>query len=936
MAPLTHDLAWLHLCADGTGTRVCATGACACAVAWPATARPSEIDARVLELAQGLRAGRLLVWDARFLSALLTRPEVAEATAPAREALRDVQAAALLVYPTLRDWSLTGAASSLDLITPDEAHAAVADPEVGAELVRRLAEAVVTGLRAMPAGAVALVRELVGADPAFDWLPWDGLRLPALEAAALEMLIADRPTAPASRGRERLVLEQPVSELAAGLLDADGPVAAEMRAQAETNDGAGGPRAHIAPAYEHRPGQIAMARAVGETLTDGGVLMVEAGTGVGKSLAYLVPAILWARAHAEAVVVSTNTKNLQEQLIERDLPLLARSLDVDFHSALLKGRANYVCLRRFAIALREARMSMLPDDRQAAAYLVSWLGASQSCDLDAIPAEAERTFGGLRRLIGRVRSERALCLGPGCQYAKQCPMRVARAIARNADIIVSNHALTLADTQFDVLPRSSRIIFDEAHNLEAVATEQLGHEVSNYALADLRRALGGQPRRRGFLDSLANYLAGVHPRRGKEIADPRRCLLAAAEALEGAGEQLGAAVIDLCVALDPEAASGRARLRLGPAVYATPQWRAVGQAVEQLRDVLAIAAGALAEMGETMAAGAERGSPEADLAMEAAGARVAAEELTQALNTIAGDEPGPGYVAWAETARRSRGDLWRMCAAPIDVGPALRRAVYDTRTAVVLTSATLTVDGEFRFMRRRLGLAGDDPPVREQVVPSPFAYQEQLLICVPEDIPTRGEEGRSEALVEALLDIARVAGGGLLVLFTARAQMERVFQATRARLADEGLSPLCQYLSGPRTWLLEQLRERDTTVLFGLKSFWEGVDVPGQALRCVVIVKLPFAVPTDPIVQARCELAAGNGLDGGGDYYIPEAILGFKQGIGRLVRSTTDTGVIFVLDNRLLTRSYGRRFLASIPQGRLQVSSFDECLLEARRWLRRA
>jgi Rad3-related DNA helicase len=923
--------AWLHLCADGAGTRVCAVGACTCAAGWPVTARPAEIDAFVRELARSLRAGRLLAWDARALDALLSRPEVVETTTLAREALRDVRAAALLVYPTLRDWSLTGVARALHLATDAEAHAAVTDPEVGTELVRRVAGAVQAGLSALSAGALALVRELVAADSEFDWLAWDELALPALEAAAMEVLIAARPQAPSPRERKRITLDGPLGEVAAARLDADGPVAAEMRAQAESGAARNG---RSAPSYEHRPGQLTMARAVGEALTDGGVLMVEAGTGVGKSLAYLVPAILWARAHAEAVVVSTNTKNLQEQLIEKDLPLLARSLGVEFRSALLKGRSNYVCLRRFVTAIRDARASMRPEDRRAAAFLVSWLAADESGDLDGIPAEAERAFGGLRHLVSRVRSERALCLGPGCQYAKHCPMRVARAVARNADIIVSNHALTLADTQFDVLPKSGRLIFDEAHNLEAVATDQLGYEVSSFTLADLRRALGGDSRRRGILDSLTNYLAGSHPSQAEAITEPRRRLLAAVEALEGAGEQLGDAVVDLCVALDPEAVAGRARLRLGADVYADPHWRSVGQAIEHLRDVLTIAAGALREMGEALAEGAERGSPEADLAMEAVGARAAVEELIHALGTITHDEPDAGYVSWAETTRRGGSDLWRMRAAPIDVGPALRRAVYDTRSAVVMTSATLTVDGEFAFMRRLLGLDGDAPPVREQVVASPFAYPEQLLLCIPEDIPTRGEEGRGEALIDALLDIARVARGGLLVLFTARAQMERVFAATRARFADEGLTPLCQYVSGPRTWLLEQLRERDTTVLFGLKSFWEGVDVPGPALRCVVIVKLPFAVPTDPIVQARCELAAARGLDGGGDYYIPEAILGFKQGIGRLVRSTTDTGVVFVLDNRLLTRGYGRRFLGSIPQGRLEVGSFEECLLEAERWLR--
>ncbi len=911
--PRTH--AWLYLCSDGAGTRLHVTGACECCVTWAATARPAEIDELLLGLTRKLDAERILVYDARVTAALLSRPQVADAAAGARDRLRDLLAASLIALPTQRDCTLAGVAGALGVTGDGEA---AADAEAGAELCRRVAAALPARLQELAPPALSLARELLAADPEFDWLPWNDLKAPALEAAALEMLIAGRPRAPAPRRRDRIELELSPASLATQLLEADGPIAGAL--------------AH----YEHRPGQIEMAGAVGEVLDGGGVLMVEAGTGVGKSLAYLAPAILWARANAEPVVVSTNTKNLQEQLLDKDLPLLRATMAVDFDAALLKGRSNYVCARRFITAVREAQMGLLHEERRAAAYLVSWLAASESCDLDMIPSEAHQVFGGLHRLISRVRSERALCLGPGCQHARACPMRVARAIARNADIIVSNHALTLADTQFDVLPRSSRIIFDEAHNLESVATDQLGYEVSNFTIAELRRTLGSAPRRRGVLDGLSAYLSDGGAGKAGDIRQPRQRLLTAVDAFDGAAEQLGAAVIDLCVALDPEAQAGRARLRLDGRVYASPQWQAVGEAVEFVRDILTVADDALGEIAEVLGEEGERGSREADLAMEAAGARAATGELAQALTTVTGDEPGAGYVAWAETVRRSWGELWRLCAAPIDVGPALQRAVYEQRAAVIMTSATLTVDGGFAYMRQRLGLDGDDFQVRELVVPSPFSYPEQLLLCVPHDMPTRGEEGRSEALTDGLLDIARVAGGGLLVLFTARAQMERVFEATRDRLADMGLAPLCQYLSGPRSWLLQQLRDRDNAVLYGLKSFWEGVDVPGQALRCVVIVKLPFAVPTDPIVAARCELAAEREREGGSDYYIPEAVLGFKQGFGRLVRSTSDQGVVFVLDNRLLTRSYGRRFLDSIPQGRLQVGEFDECLREAERWLARA
>ncbi|MEA3402860.1 MAG: helicase C-terminal domain-containing protein, partial [Armatimonadota bacterium] len=489
-------------------------------------------------------------------------------------------------------------------------------------------------------------------------------------------------------------------------------------------------------------------------------------------------------------------------------------------------------------------------------------------------------------------------------------------------------------TQVEVLPTSSRVIFDEAHNLESVATDQLGYEVSNFSFSELRRTLGGDGRRRGLLDNLAAWASEAHPGIAEQVAEPRRRLTAAVESLNDCAEEMQAAVIDLCVALDPEAGAGRARVRLGAEVYAAAEWQSVGEAVARLQDVLSDAEDALGEIAETLAEGSERGTPESDLSLEAAGARVAVGELNAAVGTVMDDDPGAGHVLWAETVQRRWGELWRLAAAPIDVGPALQKAVYSKREAVVMTSATLTVEQRFDYMRQRLGLDDEAAPVRERMVASPFSYPDQLLMCVPTDIPTRGEEGRREALERALLDIVEVAGGGVLLLFTSRRQMERVFEQTRERMAQMGVSPICQYWSGPRSWLLAQLRERDNTVLFGLKSFWEGVDVPGQALRCVVITKLPFAVPTDPIVQARCELAASRGRDGGHDYYIPEAILGFKQGIGRLVRATTDQGVVFVLDNRLLTRRYGRRFFASVPEGRVQVDDFHECLREAERWLR--
>jgi len=297
----------------------------------------------------------------------------------------------------------------------------------------------------------------------------------------------------------------------------------------------------------------------------------------------------------------------------------------------------------------------------------------------------------------------------------------------------------------------------------------------------------------------------------------------------------------------------------------------------------------------------------------------------------AGDEEE--YVTWAEAWERQGRVGWSMRAAPVDVGPLLRELFYDRKTAVVFTSATLSVEGDFAHFRRRLGLDRSQHGLRAESYPSPFQLTEQLLLCVARDMPDPRQPDFDERVTEALGEICRLAQGGTLALFTSRARMEAAFAELEDELADEGLRPLCQELSGPRWWLLDQLRQHPETVLFGLKSFLEGVDVPGSALRCVVLCKLPFAVPDDPIVAARMEAIERRGGNPMGQYYFPEAILGFKQGIGRLIRRKTDRGIVMVLDPRLVTRSYGGRFFRSIQRCALVREGLEVCLDRAREWL---
>jgi ATP-dependent DNA helicase DinG len=297
----------------------------------------------------------------------------------------------------------------------------------------------------------------------------------------------------------------------------------------------------------------------------------------------------------------------------------------------------------------------------------------------------------------------------------------------------------------------------------------------------------------------------------------------------------------------------------------------------------------------------------------------------------AGDEEQ--YVTWAEAWERQGRPGWSLRAAPVDVGPLLRELFYDRKEAVVLTSATLAIAGEFGYFRRRLGLDQSKHALTEVSYPSPFRLQEQLLLCVPRDFPDPRQGDFDDHVTSALAAICEVSRGGTMALFTSRLRMEAAYAELDDRLAELELRPLCQELSGPRWWLLEQLRQFPNTVLFGLKSFWEGVDVPGSALRCVVLCKLPFAVPDDPIIAARMEAIAREGGDPWTEYYHPEAILGFKQGLGRLIRRQTDRGVVFVLDPRLLTKSYGNRFFRSVPRCGLIRDDFEDCLEAAREWL---
>lgn len=852
----------------------------------------------------------LVTLDAETISELLSRPEMLALAAPQLRSMRDLRLLARIFLPLEEGWG--GRSRSR--------RRSEAGLSASIEEMQKLYARVIEAVGEAPEELLAVLQALLSEHPSFSWLPWPSERA---DATAVLQISAALPGKPPGRNREGSA-----EHVRGDLVDVSRDILSPTGAVAK-----------LLPGYEHREGQVQMAVEVARALRDEQFLLVEAGTGVGKSLAYLVPAILWAREQGEPVVVSTNTKNLQEQLIEKDLPLLREALPVSFEAALLKGRGNYPCVRALITQMVDATQSLFRDACLAAGFLCSWLVKSYTGDLEEIPASAYEELPELTSLVSRVRSQGEACLGQVCSHNGKCPVERARGFARRADVVVANHALTFADSRAAVLPTYSRLIFDEAQNVETVATDGLSLECSAYGFNQLARALSGDPS--SFAGLMARRLDELGDGPGVSAArDTLEQLPTLVDELLGVVDAFGDAVGEFCrnASRDRRGDGERASVRLTEAARRQPGWdecAALGAAAvdkaQEVRRLVSLFVAGLAEIDKS----ARPGSEGMDADAQAMLSRV--EGAIEALATVM--DPGEDnarYVTWAEVSSRGRrGPSWKLQAAPVDVGPVLDEAVYREKASIIFASATMTLEGDFRYFRQRLGLDTQHERLVEAKVPSPFKLTEQLLLCVPTDMPDPSDRGYNDASIDALREICRVADGGTLALFTARSRMQKAFEALEDDLEEMGLNPICQDVSGPRTQLLDELRGDPSTVLFGLKSFWEGVDVPGRALRCVVICKLPFAVPSDPIVEARQEDAARKGLNPMQDYYIPDAIMAFKQGFGRLIRTSSDTGVVYVLDRRILTKPYGLRFFRSIQRCALTREPLEQCLEQTKAWLAR-
>ncbi|MGQ0649836.1 MAG: helicase C-terminal domain-containing protein, partial [Gemmatimonadaceae bacterium] len=696
-----------------------------------------------------------------------------------------------------------------------------------------------------------------------------------------------------------------------------------------------GPGGAIAAAhgrYEDRPTQRAYARAIAKLYNSGGIGLLEAGTGVGKSLGYLVPALRWAAANGERTVVSTNTINLQEQLVGKDLPFLASALDDQpVRFALLKGWRNYLCLMRLEQA-RGAGATLFED--------------GMSSDLDAVSAWAESTTdGSLSDLVAaprgevwdEVAAEPDLCLRLRCPHFEKCFVFAARRKAAQADVVVVNHHLLLADLavrrssqnweEAAVLPPFTRLVVDEGHHLEDAAAQHLGASVTSRGVQRLFARL--ERRGRGLLPTLAQRL-GTR----KDLLSVASLDLVHAKLLPStlAAREKGGLVFDLLDGVLDEA--GGPVLRLTSAFDDHPVWKVgLDAALEDLLRELTLMSDNLRLIRERMESDERLLDVNAALLGELRGVArrldLAGDALRQALRPSGKAKT----VRWLEVRGKERNVV--ATSVPLDLAPILRDDLFRRVDTTIVTSATLATEGRFDFMKKRLGLTESDVEPEAAAHASPFDYRSQALLAVPIDIPAPNVDGAAHlgAVVDAVEMLAQASSGGLFVLFTSHRDVREVARVLRERGFDRRL-PFLVHGEDSRDALLRRFRDARNAVLLGTASFWEGVDVPGDALRGLLLAKLPFRVPTEPLTAAHCEAIEARGGDAFQEYMIPHAALRLKQGFGRLIRTREDRGVVLLMDPRVASKRYGDDLLNGLPPAHRIIAPTKEVVSAIRRFYR--
>ncbi len=830
---------------------------------------------------------------------------------------------AAVLLPGLPAYSLNAVASAL-AIPVDAQHRALADArtnqQVFSALCARLASVDPRTLRQI---YTLLARS--------DW-PLRMLFADALALAGKRPLV---PLFPVARSRTEPSRERDMADASGAAKPVDPEQVTAIFAE-------GGPLASRLADYQPRPQQLSMSLAVTQAFNAGERLLVEAGTGTGKTLAYLVPAALWAIQNHQRVVISTNTVNLQDQIYDKDIPDLQRALGQPLYAHVLKGRSHYLCLLRW-LEFRNSRAGSLALSALESRLLVKvmlWHASTATGDV----AELFLT-GDELGMWNQINATQETCVNDRCIHKsrQECYLFNARRRAEAADIVIVNHALLLSDiaTESRVLPPYEHVVIDEAHHLEEQATHHLGFSLSRrelfgvltdvYHATDSQRASGVTAELRHLLPvdtpqvkRLHEHLADVETAtdRSRQEAD---VFFDAIEAVFDAAAQAPPRP-DVRTSMAPRTQPAPDReLRITPGVRHQPLWERVEIAWDNLNVVLTDLQGGLEHLQIDLDALPDQARDGVDhqasmVISHTKRLRTARDEVNSLVAS-----PSTERIYWFELGERDRS--LSLHAAPLHVGKLLEESLYASLQSVVLTSATLTVSGSFSFVRERLGLA--DGGERTLKIGAPFAYDRQALILLPEDMVEPNAQGFQDQVNQVLIGFATATRGRCLVLFTSHASLRATLRGIKGPLEKQQIPVVGQGIDGSRQQLVNLLRSTQGVVVLGSASFWEGIDVAGEALSALAIVRLPFTVPTDPVYEARSE-----GFDRPFDEFaVPQAVLRFKQGFGRLIRTVYDRGVLLVLDRRITSKYYGQQFLRSLPGGTQHRCQLGDVPALATQWL---
>jgi len=693
-----------------------------------------------------------------------------------------------------------------------------------------------------------------------------------------------------------------------------------------------GPLSRAIKGFEIRPQQQKMMEDVLTAYNKEAIAFIEAGTGTGKTIAYLLPALLWAMRLGERTVIATHTIALQEQLIGKDIPLLLGALGIDIKVALVKGMGNYLCLRKLSEAMEELLLAPAEEQQQ-----LHQLEAWRSCCHDG--SRASIPFAIQTATWERINAEADSCSGQQCPFFSQCYFFNARKSASDAQVVVTNHSLFFADIalratnkQAGILPPYTRVVIDEAHHLEEVATEHLAAKASSLDLLKQLARLGGD--KQSKLNSLQLRLFSETQEPSNE---PYKTIqMAIAISLPGQRRELIkqlALTFHLLAAFTDEHCEqkagqlhGDSKLRLLPTHLHTDSWKQqIAPQIASLADAIDSYAEAVdSTTKEAQQLCSEKNREQlSNISCDILALTQRLRLQSHTLRNFTSSKWRENSVRWMERRLLSRNINVTVVDAALDLSRILAQLLFTRHKTIILCSATLTANNSFHFMKKRLGITKEllgDKLVIERIYSSPFDFRRQTLFVVPNDMPAPHKEEFLGAACERIYEALMASRGNAFVLFTSYQTLLSCFERLKAPLTAAGYQPLKQGAE-QRRLLLERFKAKERSVLFGTDSFWEGVDVIGDALRCVIIVKLPFKVPTEPIIQARTEAVRAAGGNPFFDFSLPCAIIKFIQGVGRLVRHRLDRGCIVCLDNRLIYKSYGKQFLSSLPPHALFTGS---------------